>query len=312
MAGVATAHNTTAEVWNLAQTDGKLSKAWGRKDRIGEDYSIKYSPVRNAHVREVTLKYANLEVDSSGNETDASVGVTDQVYRGGTAVALSNTPTAPDSNHIFLGWTNDKTGASKPFLASLPDEVYEEDATIYAMWGVPTDTATPVIDAESDLSATAWAKFTATQGKAATSGAAAVVGSASIYYSKDKPLKFKADLKVKTSIMSDPVGVYTWTYQENSSAAEQPLVGASAVYDKAKTVADSGIYKYTYTYYSKSEPLWRASGTGASINATINPAPLKVQSFTIVSGEHAYDGMRYQYLTPNPTVLDTASGNTVM
>ena len=290
---VATNHASLEEVWNLAQTDGKLSDSWSRKDKIGKDLSIKFSPVRNASIRKSTIKFANLKVDASGKETDESVGIVDNTYKGGTSVNLV-APTAKP-NHIFEGWTADKSGNGDVFT-DLPDELYEEDVTLYAVWGVPDGTVTPILGAASSVSGS---DLTATDGTVSKAGSAVAT------YNSGGNLILTADLQVKTNIMSDAQAVFVW--KKNGVV----IGGANSErYNKVKNVADSGTYEYTFTYHSQSEPLWRGSGSGASMAVTVKAAPLAVKGFNIADDEHPFVGMRYMNLTPNPIMVD-AAGKTI-
>jgi len=290
---VATNHASLEEVWNLAQTDGKLSDSWSRKDKIGKDLSIKFSPVRNASIRKSTIKFVNLKVDASGKETEESVGIVDNTYKGGTSVNLV-APTAKP-NHIFEGWTADKSGNGDVFT-DLPDELYEEDVTLYAVWGVPDGTVTPILGAASSVSGS---DLTATDGTVSKAGSAVVT------YNSSGNLILTADLQIKTNIMSDATAVFVWK-------KDGVVMGGanSERYNKIKNVADSGTYEYTFTYHSQSEPLWRGSGSGASMAVTVKAAPLTVKGFNIADDEHPFVGMRYMNLTPNPIMVD-AAGKTI-
>ena len=124
---------------SIAKNDvGSLlpSQIWDA-DKIGGSYDPDNSPVRNYLVATVTFK----NLLSEDNEEALDLPVDD--YLKGDSLP---TPESSDikENHVFLGWTNDKSGSSEPF-DNLPSGLFG-DVTLYAVWGVPEGYAATYIE----------------------------------------------------------------------------------------------------------------------------------------------------------------------
>ncbi|MCM1393394.1 MAG: uL15 family ribosomal protein [[Eubacterium] siraeum] len=205
------------------------------------------------------------------------------------------------ATHVFLGWTPDTTGSSEPleYVDGLLGDV-----KLYAVWGVPNNTATPIVNASTLLTGN---DLVNTQGTVATSGSATMTYSSS----SNGKITLTANLQVNTSIMKDAVGEYQW-FKGDPTNEDNKISGAtSSTYDEIKTVDDNATYSYKYSFHSQSEPFWIVGGTGKGVNekgastkVTINPAPIYVDSLSIESGEHAYVGMHFNQITPVPSMVD--------
>ncbi|MDE6604543.1 MAG: hypothetical protein K2K85_00790, partial [Clostridia bacterium] len=135
------------DFWDVAKSDSSFSSSiWTNKSAIGaSNYSVSNTPLKNTSIKAsgFTIKYANLESGAEkeyvGNATTYNYKDTTQLY----------TPTAKN-NHVFVGWTLDKTG-NGAIYKNIPNDFYG-DVTMYAVWDVPQASVTKesIISAESD------------------------------------------------------------------------------------------------------------------------------------------------------------------
>ncbi|MDE6189706.1 MAG: hypothetical protein K2G37_05425, partial [Clostridia bacterium] len=128
---------TTAEMITKAQTffsDKAYSNIWDT-DKLDADYNFTpdNSPVRNYLV--ALISYRNLE---GGGNTEKAVPLKtgadgDPFIKGDALYEPTNEYIASKlaSNHVFLGWTDDKDGDSEPFY-ELPSGFYG-DVTLFAV-----------------------------------------------------------------------------------------------------------------------------------------------------------------------------------
>ncbi len=152
-----TAGLTQTDMYNKAQ--GSLpSNIWMQKSNITPafmsntdvtstaGYTVEKAPNRNTNIKTggFSIKYVNLEngaeKEYEGNATTYNHKDTTQLY----------TPTAKDSNHIFIGWTLDN-GGEGAIYKNIPIDLYG-DVTMYAVWDVPQASVTKenIISAESN------------------------------------------------------------------------------------------------------------------------------------------------------------------
>ncbi|MDE7191934.1 MAG: hypothetical protein K2O35_05670, partial [Clostridia bacterium] len=133
-------HSTTSSLVTAAKNavgNQFNENIWNRDliDNFG-GYTPDNSPVRNYLMAFVS--YRNLT--NSGN-SEESVGIEDGLaYLPGEE--LESQPGADylagkSSNQVFLGWTDDVTGESKPFK-NLPSGMFGE-VTLYAVWGLSSE-----------------------------------------------------------------------------------------------------------------------------------------------------------------------------
>ncbi|MDE6606049.1 MAG: hypothetical protein K2K85_08555, partial [Clostridia bacterium] len=139
---VPTEYPTSNEMISAAKTffgASPYSNIWD-VDKIGGSYDPDNTPVRNYLM--AFIDFRNLNNSGNGEE---KVGLDDgEPYIAGDKLPDNTSDvtafttylnTKASANHVFLGWTDDKTGASKPFT-SLPSGYFGE-ITLYAVWGLP-------------------------------------------------------------------------------------------------------------------------------------------------------------------------------
>ena len=135
------------------------------------------------------------------------------------------------TNHVFLGWTDDKTGASEPFT-TLPSGYFGE-ITLYAVWGLP----------DSYVNANITTSLTSDKDE--------------IEYDSVESITLTA-LVTHTSTsggMTNPTVKYT--IKQDGKDKVTNYTGNLSV----KTVADSGEYTFNYRITDESEPLWYHDGS---------------------------------------------------
>ncbi len=215
-------NNAERELWEKAQADPKLpSNIWADKSAIGQ-FDPENSPVRNKLV--ATISFKNLL--SGGSEE--GVGIPTADYTAGDALP---TPTAK-ANHVFLGWTMDKSGESEPF-DTLPGGIFGEN-TLYAVWGVTQDYVDDYITSTLDVKDSI----------------------DTIEYDGKKSISLKAEVTHTTNSggMSNPSVKYH--FKQDGNLKESNTTGELSL----KVVKDSGQYTYSYRLTDGSEPLWYHDG----------------------------------------------------
>ncbi len=133
-----TGSTATSDMISAAKTffgAAKYSKIWDTS-KIGSNYEPDNSPVRNYLVATVTFK--NL-LKEDNEENIENVPTAD--YKQGDELPntinnsnFANYVTSSKPNHVFKGWTMDKSGDSEPYT-TLPSGVFG-DVTMYAVWGL--------------------------------------------------------------------------------------------------------------------------------------------------------------------------------
>ncbi|MDE6473689.1 MAG: InlB B-repeat-containing protein, partial [Clostridia bacterium] len=217
-----------------------------------------------------TIKYVNLENSAEkeyeGNATTYNYKDTTQLY----------TPTAKDSNHVFVGWTLDKSGEGAIYK-NIPIDLYG-DVTMYAVWDVPQASVTKesIISAESD-------------------------GAFSKEYSQGSSLTMRGDISVTS--MTSPVIQYKWHKNGDTT-----ILGTSSTYS-ISNVSETGDYVLDYVITDSVEPLWRHSGSTTAQHAEITPGQLfiKDKSFVIDSTTPEYMGKRLRDIKFSVTMIDSMS-----
>ena len=244
---------------SIAKNDvGSLlpSQIWDA-DKIGGSYDPDNSPVRNYLVATVTFK----NLLSEDNEEALDLPVDD--YLKGDALP---TPESSDikENHVFLGWTNDKSGSSEPF-DTLPSGLFG-DVTLYAVWGVPEGYAATYI--KDSLAA----------------------DKTLIEYDGVESITLTATVSNSGSALNNsPKTTYKWKQGEKDKATNTN--GKLSI----KNVLDSGEYKYEYEIRDGREPLWSYSATSSDTQTvTIEKGKLssmKIEGFKIDEDTVPYYGM---------------------
>ncbi|MDE6870203.1 MAG: hypothetical protein K2J75_05695, partial [Clostridia bacterium] len=261
--------NIASEPTEYPTTDAMLSSAkkffgdnysqiWD-VDKIGGTYTSDTSPVRNYLV--AFVNYRNL-ID--GGSDEESVGIEDEkLYIPNEN--LEDQPSADylagkSDNQIFLGWTNDITGASKPFK-KLPSGMFGH-VTLYAVWGLPSEHVekyiNPTLSVKDDVS--------------------------EITYDTKASITLNAKVEytgASNGGMTDPQVTYLW---KQGNKDRNDTKSSSFIANK---VADSGEYTYDYIMNDKIQPLWLYQGSseenGVSKTITINKGVLSLQSFDLTS-----------------------------
>ena len=186
------------------------------------------------------------------------MGIDEIKYDGGTAFDLP-TPTAPDSNHRFVGWTTDKSGESAPFT-QMPANMYG-NVTLYAVWDNPNATADFTLSNSFTNDGTDTLEYG--------------TGDITLTATSDGPG------------MNSPTKTFKW-YKDNSTTAVE--TGNSCV---LKNVKQSGEYALEYTLQDNEEPLWRHSEKiSKTQRVTINKGTLSVDAFSIDGTTPAYYGIK--------------------
>ncbi len=212
------------------------------------------------------------------NNVDVSFAITattPQEVEFGGDLYTPNALEAPDSNHVFMGWTLEKDGSGKVFTTVIDGVPWE--AKLYAVWKLP----------DSALSVSLTPSGNTLVYDAATK-------KASIEYGFDK---VTLTANITSSVMSDLDFTCQWKRAEND------LAGAKQkTYSNIINVKDSDDYTFDYVYFSRSEPLWRGSGSADAVEVEITPAELFLEKLNL--DEHPYSGRGLEELTPMPIMKD--------
>ena len=237
------------------------SKIWD-VEKIGGSYDPDNSPVRNYLLAFVT--YRNV---TDGGNSEEAVGLKsgadgDSFTVGDALYEPSDAYMAGKSNHVFLGWTDDKNGNSEPFT-ELPAGYYG-DITLYAVWGLPSDYSSANITASLALKDN--------------------VGE--ITYDSKSAVTLNAQVIDNGGAMTNPKVTYYW--EHNNKDKTSNTTGTLSV----KTVAESGTYTYKYRIQDGEEPLWMYYDNTNSVSkdVTINRGTLSLKSFGLQEGSIAYYG----------------------
>ncbi|MDE6605160.1 MAG: InlB B-repeat-containing protein, partial [Clostridia bacterium] len=256
--GVPTEYANRALLLNAAKNNvgtGLLSQIWD-KDKIDGDYSPDNSPVRNYLVATITFK----NLLSGDSEENVGLPVDDYMKDDPLPTPSSEYPnfkTYADAkaNHVFLGWTTDKSGDTEPYT-KLPSGVFG-DVTMYAVWGLPdsyvtNNIKTSITSDKDKIEYDSVESITLTAKVQHTEPSSGAMKNPSIRY------YFKQDGKERTTTES----------VKKSGELE------------VNTVADSGEYTFDYRITDGSEPLWYHDGS-CSTNKEITIEKGKLTSMTL-------------------------------
>jgi len=222
-------HQTSEYLYYAAKNNvgtGLLSQIWDA-EKIGKGYDPDNSPVRNYLVATVTFK--NL----LSGDLEEDLGIATNDYMKDDALPQ---PEEVKDNHVFLGWTADKSGESEPYK-KLPSGLYG-DVTLYAVWGLPDS----YVDAYIQTSIGVKDNIS------------------TIEYDSVSDITLVGEVNHNGPTiggLSNPSIVYQW--QKGAESKGKNTTGRLSV----KTVKDSGIYTYKYRITDANEPLWRYDGESA-------------------------------------------------
>ena len=245
---------------------------WTDTSTIGDSaYSVDSAPVRNASYKlnDYQIKFRDLKYDGS-NYSDDILGIADATYNYENSFTL---PTASiDSNHIFLGWTADKSGESIPDT-TLPLTMYG-DVTLYAVWDMPASVRSASIKAKDNVSSVEY-----------DTGTVVLEGD------------------VSATCITNPTIKYKWQKTDGTVVSEEKTY-------TLREVNDSDDFKLNYVIADSEEPLWLHKDVTNIFHAEITPGKLSVRNGTFRVTSHAYIGMQVGDLTFEVTMVER-NGNTI-
>ena len=233
--------------------------------KIGGTYEPDNSPVRNYLLAFVTFR--NL---TGGGNSEEAVGLKsgddgDPFIVGDTLYEPSDAYMATKPNHVFMGWTDDKSGNSEPFT-ELPAG-YFGDITLYAVWGLPSSYL-------SNIKAELTVKDSIEE----------------IEYDGKKDITLNAVVKDNGGAMTSPKVTYKW-YKDNGTNSIAKNTNGEL---KRVKVADSGTYTYEYRIQDGQEPLWMYDDDSRSVSKsiTINKGKPRLSETDFEITTSAYYGMK--------------------
>ena len=248
---------------------GLLSQIWD-VDKIGGTYDPDNSPVRNYLVATITFK----NLLSEDNEEDIVSVPTDDYMKDDELPNATNNPAfgayiASKTNHIFLGWTKDKTGKTEPYT-TLPSGIFG-DVTMYAVWGLPT----------SYVNSNITTSITADKDKIEYDSVDAITLTAKVTHNKPA-----------SGSMTNPKPTYYFTQDGDEKTTTASVKNSGEL--KVTDVKDSGTYSFNYRLTDGLEPLWFYDGTcSTSKKIDIDQAQLEnmsIKDFNISAGTVPYFG----------------------
>ncbi|MDE6606059.1 MAG: hypothetical protein K2K85_08605 [Clostridia bacterium] len=275
---IATKYTNSNDLYQAAKNavgSSLPSQIWDAS-KIG-GYTPDTSPVRNYLLAFVS--YRNL---TNGGNDEESVGIEDGLaYLPGAD--LESQPGADylaskSSNQVFLGWTDDTTGASEPFK-ELPSGMFGE-VTLYAVWGLSSDHVdkyvNPTLTVKDSIS--------------------------EITYDTKASITLNANVEYTGASdggMTDPQVTYLW--KQGSKDRSDTNTGTF----KANKVADSGTYTYDYIMKDKAQPLWLyKDSSGMSETITINKGIISIDTFEVTN--EPYYGKALTEVTFDVTAKNSA------
>ncbi len=262
---------TAAEAfWAKAKDDSNLSdNIWTNKSIISKEYvedvdkdqyTIYNSPVRNPLI--IRVSYYDLNVNNGveketllfsdrGEDGDGWI----KVDAGDPLIDLTTESSYTiKPNHIFKGWTPDKTGATEPIKTVTG---LLGDVKLYACWDIAPSAIDVKAFAKDGIDSAVYA-----EGEVTLQGTIGVTGVSA----------------------SNLAASYKWHKKGSSST-----VSTTAGY-RIQNVNDSGTYLYEYTIYDRTEPLWRHSGSSPEVAGTLSKGSLEVKAFSLDKDTPAYVG----------------------
>ncbi|MDE7071012.1 MAG: hypothetical protein K2O86_03460, partial [Clostridia bacterium] len=243
---------------------------------IGTDYAPDNSPIRN-----YLMAYVNFRNLTNGGNDEESVGLPDgDPYIMGdklpdetsdVSAFITYLNNKKSANHIFIGWTDDPTGESEPFM-ELPQGLFG-DVTLYAVWTLP----------DSYIAGKVTTNLTSDK--------------ATIEYDSVEAITLTASVNHSFTIMTNPSTKYHFLQDGENKATDDEEVKTSGKLS-VKTVADTGTYTFTYRVVDGLEPLWRYDGKPTdSVDIEIEKgklANMSVDDFNISSATVPYYGKKYE------------------
>ena len=233
-------------------------------------------------VRNYLLAFVNYRNIIDGGSGEESVGIED-----GLAYLpneeLASQPSAEylatkTDKQVFLGWTDDATGESEPFL-NLPSGLFG-DVTLYAVWGLSEEHVDKYIDTSLTVKDSV----------------------SEIIYDSKTSVVLNAKVEYSGSGdggMVEPEVTYLW----KQDGADK-LSNKTGVLNAVK-VADSGEYTYDYIINDKAQPLWRyKASSGLSESVRVNKGVISLDKFELTND--AYYGRALAELTFNITAKNSA------
>ncbi len=245
---------------------------WMNKSEISEDYmtntdvtntdgyTIYNSPVRNPLI--IRVSYYDFNVNNGveketllfsdrGEDGDGLI----KVEAGDPLIDLTTESSYTiKPNHIFKGWTPDKTGATEPIKTVTG---LLGDVKLYACWDIAPSAIDVKAFAKDGIDSAVYA-----EGEVTLQGTIGVTGVSA----------------------SNLAASYKWHKKGSSST-----VSTTAGY-RIQNVNDSGTYLYEYTIYDRTEPLWRHSGSSPEVAGTLSKGSLEVKAFSLDKDTPAYVG----------------------
>ncbi|MDE5655280.1 MAG: hypothetical protein K2I46_06730, partial [Clostridia bacterium] len=265
------------------------SQIWD-ESKIGGSYDPDNTPVRN-----YLLAFINFRNLNNNGDNEESVGLPDgESYKVGdklpdetSAVSAFTTylNNKKNSNHEFLGWTDDPTGKSEPFT-ELPAGFFG-DITLYAVWGLPDSYI------KSNI------KTSLTSDKTL------------IEYDSVESITLTAKVEhtgTGNGYMTNPSATYYFVQdgEEKTTSANVKSSGVLSV----KTVKDSGKYTFKYRLTDGLEPLWYYDGTPSnSVDIKIETGKLEhmtLKDFKISTSTIPYFGKKLADISFTASMLNKA------
>ncbi|MDE7070836.1 MAG: hypothetical protein K2O86_02540, partial [Clostridia bacterium] len=215
------------------------SQIWD-ESKIGGAYDPDNTPVRN-----YLLAFINFRNLNNNGDDEESVGLPDGApYVVGDKLPDETSDVSAfttylnnknNSNHEFLGWTDDPTGESEPFM-ELPSG-YFGDVTLYAVWGLP----------DSYVNSNIKTSLSVDKNLIEYDSVASITLTAKVEHTAPS-----------SGAMTNPKPTYYFAQdgEEKTTSANVKSNGVLSV----KTVKDSGKYSFKYRLTDGLEPLWFYDG----------------------------------------------------
>ncbi|MDE7071630.1 MAG: InlB B-repeat-containing protein, partial [Clostridia bacterium] len=277
-----TEYSTTDAMLTKAEeffSDKQYSNIWDTSKIKSEDWTPDNSPVRS-----YLMAFINFRNLIDGGNDEEGVNIVD-----GEAYLPEDALPTPDSNseefadfldyvankerdnHEFLGWTDDPTGESDPFV-DLPSGKFGS-VTLYAVWTLP----------ESYIAGKVTTNLTSDK--------------ATIEYDSVEAITLTANVNHSFTIMTNPSTKYHFLQDGENKVTDDEEVKTSGMLS-VKTVADTGTYTFTYRVADGLEPLWRYDGKPTnSVDIEIEKgklANMSIDDFQISSATVPYYGKTYE------------------
>ena len=240
---------------------------------LDNDAISRLAEVYDADSQSAYINFRNL---INGDKSEESVGIADgESYVVGDELpnAINNSAFGSYSNskinHQFLGWTDDATGNSAPFI-QLPSGISGE-VTLYAVWGVP----------DSYVNANITTSITSDKDKIEYDGEDGITLTAKVTHTGSG-----------SGYLINPKTTYNFTQDTDEKTTTESVKTTGIL--KVTDVKDSGTYSFNYRLTDGLEPLWYYEGTcSTSKNIEIDKARLQnlsIKDFKISDSTAPYYG----------------------